>query len=230
MLGEWTCQRPNGRTSKELLLEIAGSDSAANTKLLILPALFDEANKLRRQTVLIMRQLAELGIGSAMPDLPGMNESLAPLSEQSLTQWREDTAQVAEHLGATHILTIRGGALIAPDTLPGWQYVPTGGSRLLRNMLRARVLASKEAGRAETTSKLGELGVKEGIELAGWQFGPTMFGELQNAEPAEGTQQTTIAQSDIGGAALWLRAEADEDAAQAQKLASIIAEGMVGTS
>lgn len=230
MLGEWTCQRPDGRSSKELLLEIAGSDSAANSKLLILPALFDEANKLRRQTVLIMRSLGELGIGSALPDLPGMNESLAPLDEQSLTQWRKDAAQAAEHLGATHILAIRGGALIAPDSLPGWHYAPTSGARLLRNMLRARVLASKEAGSAETTSELGELGAKQGIELAGWRFGPALFGEFQSTEPAENSQQTTIAQSDIGGAALWLRAEADDDAAQAQKLASIIANGMAGAS
>lgn len=230
MLGEWTCQRPDGRTSKELLLEIAGLNSAANSKLLILPALFDESNKLRRQTVLIMRSLAELGIGSALPDLPGMNESLAPLDEQSLTQWRGDAAQAAEHLGATHVLAIRGGALIAPDTLPSWHYAPTRGARIVRNMLRARVLASKEAGRAETAAELGELGAKQRLELAGWRFGPALFGELQSAEPAENSQQTTIAQSDIGGAALWLRAEADEDATQAQKLASIIAEGMVGTS
>lgn len=230
MLGEWTCQRPDRRTSKELLFEITGLDSSTNSKLIILPALFDEANKLRRQTVLIMRCLAELGIGSALPDLPGMNESLAPLGEQSLTQWHKDAAQAAEHLGATHVLAIRGGALIAPDGLPGWQYAPASGPRLLRNMLRARVLASKEAGRAETTSGLGELGAKKGIELAGWQFGAVMFGELQSAEPAENAQYAQITQSDIGGAALWLRAEADDDAAQAKKLASIIAEGIMGTS
>ena len=66
--------------------------------------------------------------------------------------------------------------------------------------------------------------------MAGWRFGPALFSELQSAEPAENSQQTTIAQSDIGGAALWLRAEADENAAQAQKLASIIADAMAGVS
>ncbi|MEP2736274.1 MAG: hypothetical protein ABJP34_08235 [Erythrobacter sp.] len=212
------------------MLEIAGTDGSTNPKILILPALFDEANKLRRQTVQIIRSLDEMGIASILPDLPGMNESLAPLDEQSLTQWRADAIQVAEQFGASHVLSIRGGALIAPDTLPGWHYAPIGGARILRGMLRARVLVSKEAGREESTAQLSELGAKEGIELAGWRFGAEMFGELQNAEPAQAAQQSIIAQSDIGGAALWLRAEADDDDAQAKALASIIADSLAKNS
>ncbi len=225
MISEWTCARPNGRTSKELALEFAGGDNAAS-KILILPALFDEANKLRRQTVMIMRSLREQGIPSVLPDLPGTNESPSPLEEQSLRQWHKDAAEAVKAFGATHILAIRGGALTDPAVLPSWHYAPATGARLLRSMLRARVLSSKEAGREESASALGELGAKEGIELAGWRFGAAMFAELQSAEPKASEQQTVIAQSDIGGAGLWLRAEAAEDLAQAEKLAALIADGL----
>ncbi len=226
-ISQWTCARGQGGTSKELALQFDGEPEFGDHKLLILPALFDEANKMRRQTMLLMRELSAAGLASALPDLPGMNESLAPLSDQSLSQWRDDAATTADQLGATHVLAIRGGALIAPATLHGWHYAPASGARLLRNMLRSRILAAKEAGRAETTAQLGEMGRNDGIELAGWRFGAEMFGELQHAEPAISDQHTVIEQADLGGAGLWLRAEAGEDIAQAKALAALITNALM---
>ncbi len=226
MISQWTCARAKGGTSKELALQFDGGPAFGDHKLLIIPALFDEANKLRRQTMLLMRELNAAGLASALPDFPGMNESLAPLSDQSLSQWRADAVMAAGQLGATHVLAIRGGALIAPVELPGWHYAPASGARLLRNMLRSRILSSKEAGREESTAQLGEIGRKDGIELAGWQFGAAMFGELQDADPVTSGQQTVIAQSDLGGAGLWLRAEAGEDMAQAKSLAALITDAL----
>ena len=92
-------------------------DRGREHRLLILPALFDEANKLRHFTVEVMRGLDRAGLDCFLPDLPGCNESLAPLDGQTLVGWREAAGAAAEHHRATHVLTIRGGGLCAPE---GW--------------------------------------------------------------------------------------------------------------
>src|SRR5690606_17288706 len=122
-----------------------------------------------------------------------------------------------------HVLTIRGGALCAPAELPAWRYAPATGSSILRAMLRARVLASKEAGVEETREELLALGKESGLELAGFTLGPAMIRELDKAEPAGGAALANIAQANLGGAGLWLRAEPDHDPAQADALAALIA-------
>ena len=98
--------------------------------MLVLPALFDEANKLRRLTVEVMRRLDGAGVDSVLPDLPGCNESRQPLEAQTLDHWREAARAAATHCGATHVLTLRGGALTAPSELPGWAYSPVAGRQV----------------------------------------------------------------------------------------------------
>lgn len=196
-------------------------------RLLVLPALFDEANKLRRFTAEVMRRCDLSGIDCILPDLPGCNESLQPLKYQTLPHWREATSAAIAHFEPTHILTIRAGALLDPGTLPGWRLAKTGGKQTLRAMLRARTIAAKEAGLEESTAGLQRMGRDSGIELAGWHLGPAMFGELEDAAPRETTRLTDIALADLGGVgALWLRAEPDEDPEQADALAAIVAIGM----
>src|SRR5690606_40636896 len=96
-------------------------DRSRERRILVLPALFDEANKLRHFTVETMRRLDEAGFDSMLPDLPGCNESLAPLEEQTLLMWRDAAGAAANHFAATHALAIRGGALCAPAELPTWR-------------------------------------------------------------------------------------------------------------
>lgn len=191
-------------------------------RLLIIPALFDEANRLRRLTVEVMRRLDAAGIDCFLPDLPGCNESRQSLEAQSLDGWRAAMRAAAQHLGATHAIGIRGGALVQPD-LPGWRYAPVKGANLLRQMLRARIVVSKEAGLAERQESLLDTGLREGLELVGYRLGPDLLAQLQTAEPAEGTD---IPQDLVGGAGLWLRAEPGEDRAQADALAAILAVGI----
>jgi hypothetical protein len=198
-------------------------DRGRKRRILILPALFDEANKLRHFTVEAMRRLDASGVDAFLPDLPGCNESLAPLEAQTLLGWREAAAAAAAHFGATHALTIRGGTLCAPGGLPVWRYAPSTGSAILRSMLRARVIASKEAGVEETRETLLEQGRRAGLELAGYRLGAEMIRELETAEPSGGAALANIAQADVGGAGLWLRAEPDHDPAQAEALAAIVA-------
>ena len=198
-------------------------DRGRERRVLVLPALFDEANKLRHFTVEVMRRLDEAGLDAFLPDLPGCNESEAPLEAQTLLGWREAAEAAAGHFGATHALTIRGGALCGPE-LPTWRYAPATGASILRAMLRARVLASKEAGLEESREALLEQGREAGLELAGYRLGPQMIRELEAAEPSGGAALANIAQTDLGGAGLWLRAEPDHDPAQAEALARIVAE------
>ena len=199
-------------------------DRGRERRVLVLPALFDEANKLRHFTVEVMRQLDEAGIDTFLPDLPGCNESLAPVEAQTLAGWRAAAEAAAGHFRASHVLTIRGGALCAPDDLPAWRYAPATGASILRAMLRARVIASKEAGIEETRDALLEHGREQGLKLAGYALGAAMIRELESAEPSGGAALANIAQADLGGAGLWLRAEPDHDPAQAVALAAIVAE------
>ena len=200
-------------------------DRGRPARVLIAPALFDEANRMRRLVVETMRRLDTAGIDSIMPDLPGTNESLAPHDQQSLTAWAEALGAVARHFAATHVLAIRGGALIAP-ALPGWSYAGVNGTSLLRQMMRMRILAAREAGRDETQDQLLALGRLNGIDLGGYRLAPTMLDSLLTAQPLAGL--APIAQSEIGGPGLWLRAEPGDDPRQSAALADRLTAELLG--
>jgi predicted nuclease with RNAse H fold len=220
---DWPCPVPGDGTCDELALAF---DRGRAKRLLVLPAWFDEANKLRRLTLEVMRRLDLAGIDSVLPDLPGANESTARLEVQTLDGWRIAARAAADHFRATHVLAVRAGALLAPTGLPGWRYAPIGGRQVLRALLRARTIAAKEAGRPERTDELQTLARREGIDLAGWRIGAEMFAALETAEPSG--ELAGIEQASVGGPALWLRAEPGEDAEQADALAAIVAIGMAG--
>ena len=218
----WPCPQPGGGNADEFALAF---DKARSSRLLILPALFDEANKMRRLTVEVMRRLDASGIDGFLPDMPGCNESAADLATVALADWQRAATAAAAHFGATHCLAIRGGELIAP-ALPGWSYAPVRGAILLKGLLRARIIAGRELGRDETQDGLLALGAREGLELAGYTLSPALIADLQAAVPAERPDTSIIAQDLLGGSPLWLRAEPDDDAAQADALAAIVAVGI----
>lgn len=219
----WPCPLPGGVASEEFALAL---DQGRKRRLLIVPALFDEANRLRRLTIEVMRRLDGAGIDSVLPDLPGTNESLAALEVQSLGAWQAAMQAAAKHFAATHVLAIRGGAMLAPADLPGWRYAPAKGSSILRQMMRARILASREAGREEKREDLTTMALTQGIELAGYGIGPQLFADLEEADAPASERQTVIEQGTVGGAGLWLRAEPGESREQADALAAILAIGM----
>jgi hypothetical protein len=218
---EWPCPAPDGERRDELALAF---DRGREHRLLVLPAWFDEANKLRRQTVEVMRRLDLSGIDSVLPDLPGCNESETPLETQTLDDWRAAATAAAGHFRASHVLAIRAGAMLAPAGTPGWAYAPVEGKRILRSMLRARTIAAREAGKTERSEDLTERAREDGIELGGWPIGATMFRALETAGPSDGLIE--IEQAALGGAGLWLRAEPDEDPEQADALAALVAIGI----
>lgn len=217
----WPCPGPQGPT-EELAVAI---DRQRRRRLLIVPPLFEEMNRTRRFLVDAMRRLDMAGIDSFLPDLPGCNESLQRFASQSLHGWRRAMTQAALHFGASHVLAVRGGTLIFPNALPGWVLEPVKGATLLRQMLRARVVASRAAKIEEKIEILLETGRHEGLLLAGYSCGAALIAGLQSALPLDEGQRE-IRQSDLGGGALWLRGEPGEDAAQADALAALIAEGI----
>jgi hypothetical protein len=196
---------------------------ARERRVLVLPALFDEANKMRRFTVQAMHALKELGIDSFLPDLPGCNESLEPLEIQTLESWCGVVAAAVAAFDITDVLAIRGGTLLSPKSLPSWHLAPLSGPKLLRSMIRARTIAAREAGKEENSEALFAQGRNEGLMLAGWNIGATMFQELETAEPVEAENQTIVAQKDLGGRGLWLRAEPGDDYKASKALAAIVA-------
>lgn len=222
MIATWPAPLQNtpddGKTCEELLVSF---DRGRDRRVLIVPALFDEANKLRRFTIQTMRAADALGVDTFLPDLPGCNESLQPLANQTLEGWRSVMSAAVSAFHITHVLAIRAGALIAPDAPAVWHYAPLSGPKLLRSMIRARTIAAREAGRAETSQELMEQGRKSGLTLGGWPIAARMLCELEAAEPSPTAQ--FIAQKDLGGAGLWLRAEPGEDEAVSNALAAIIA-------
>ena len=213
MIGSWP-----GPAGEEYALVF---DRQRERRLLVLPALFDEANKLRHLTVETVRLLDAMGVDCFLPDLPGCNESLAPLAEQDLESWRSAAAAACDHFRATHVLGIRCGALMMPDDRACIAYAPAKGSGLLNTMLRARVITSREAGLNETRDGLLAQGRKEGLRLSGHSLSAQMVSQLEAAEPREDAR--AITQSELGGAGLWFRAEPEHDPAQAEALAAIVA-------
>jgi hypothetical protein len=208
---------------KEHVLGFGAPD--APRKILIIPPLFDEMNRVRQMLIVVMRDLAALGVTTILPDLPGTNESLALMPEQDLDSWRTAMVLAAEQLKATHIAAIRGGVLIddgLPD-LPHWRLAPVKGASLIKMMMRARIASDKEAGITTTTDDLLAEALASRVELSGNVLNLKMVEQLMAAEPASLHDVRTITLGDdpdmIQGSALWLRAEPQDDATMSAAIA-----------
>lgn len=216
----YPCPLPGGAAASEYALTF---DAGRKSRVLIAPALFGEGHKLRRFTVEVMRRLDGSGIDCFLPDLPGCNESEQNLALIEPEDWRMALEAAARHFGVTHVLAIRGGGLVLPGKLGGWHYAPVKGASLLRTMLRARILSAREAGREEIVDQLTEQGLHLGIDLVGYSLSGEMVRQLGQLIPGKQPGITVIEHELVGGGSLWLRAEPDEDAEQADALAAVIA-------
>jgi hypothetical protein len=196
-------------------------DVEASRCILIIPPLFDEMNRVRRTLVQAMRALAERGVRTLLPDLPGCNESAADLPVQTIETWQEAVAASALQLGATHIAALRGGALIDhKPSLPVWRLAPVKGSSLLKTMLRTRIAAEREAGRTVTIEQLMAAAQSSPLELSGYVLGMAMLESLDSSLPAVVPDLHEAALTDVNGSALWLRAEPQDDPAMSTALAA----------
>jgi hypothetical protein len=202
---------------------LTAGDPVAERCLLIIPPLFDEMNRMRRVLVSVARMLGQRGMFVIMPDLPGTNESLAPLPEQTLASWRQALSTAAQDLRVTHVVSVRGSALL-DDALPGlpvWRLAPVKGASLIKTMIRTRIASDKENGVATSSEALLEQGRAEGLELAGNMLGAGMIADLETTVPHESPLVTL---GDLGekGSALWLRAEPQDDPVMATAMADAL--------
>jgi alpha-beta hydrolase superfamily lysophospholipase len=207
-----------------LRLAPAGAHRAT---VLIVPPLFDEANRLRRTLVLAMRALAAEGFAVVLPDLPGQNESLVALEDVDLERWQDALADVAAGIaGPVITASIRGGALIdhRARATAWWRLAPVGGASLLRTMMRARVAADREAGILSSLDDLQEAAKTAPLLLAGNALSSAMVAQIgiAEAQPVEPLRSVGLGADGIAGTPLWLRAEPGEDAAMAAAIAADI--------
>jgi len=182
--------------------------------------LFEEANRTRQFLVTILRELADHGIGSVLPDLPGTGESIVVTGEARLRDQRKAYTDLSQRLGRnTYGISIRSGALFDTDAaLAGrWQLSPQSGEDLLRELDRTR--ATSRSARANET------------EYAGNTLSREMLADLHDAKPYAGAGRLRVVRlesdprdADVKYAAspLWRRSEPDNDISLAQILAGDI--------
>lgn len=201
-------------------------DRGRRQRLLILPPLFDELNKMRHLLVGAMRRLDAVDVDSFLIDLPGCNESAAPLNAQDAESWQRAATAAAEQLGASHVLGVRGGAMFVPEHLPGWLYAPIAGQPTLNRLARIRMIAAREAGREETLAQLLDQGVREGVDLAGYDLGAQMIADLSRRPVPVRPGLRTIDRDEVPGGGMWLRAEPGDAPEQAEALARFVSSEM----
>ena len=202
-------------------------------RVMLVPPLFDEMNRMRKMLVDVMRSLESLEIASFLPDLPGTNESLVALEKVSLSDWREALQACAEQYEISHVASFRGGAL-AIAGMPAarhWIFTPAKGATILRTMMRTRVAADRETGLSTSLAELTAQAETGSLELAGNILGSDLFAQLNAADIPEMDNQRIVrlesdgkpADGHIPGSALWLRAEPDDDSDMSSAIASDIA-------
>ena len=196
--------------------------------VLIAPALFEEGNRTRAFTVAIMRALAKRGLASALPDLPGTNDSLVPTRDARLSHWRAAFAAVAAERPALGF-AIRGGALIDGDArLSGrCQLAPVAGSALIRDLIRTRQASARDGGERFDAAALVPPGPP--VELAGNHLSRDLIAELSAAEPSSADRVLRLdgdpqpANCTFAGRTLWRASEPGVDAALTDAIAEDLA-------
>jgi hypothetical protein len=194
--------------------------------------LFEEANRTRAFAVTILRALADRGIAGVLPDLPGQGESLLPTHEATLAGLSEAFAAAVSSLGrSAYSLAIRSGTLLDGSALVVARYhlSPATGSDLRRELIRARQASARESGEAFDPASIDT--ATDPVELAGNRIAPQLLAELATATPATTAVRTVRldtearpADAKIAGSPLWRRAEPDNDADFAARIAADIAE------
>lgn len=215
---------------KELCLSIAAQSAH---RVLLVPPLFDEMNRMRKMMVDVMRVLHTLEISSFLPDLPGTNESLVNLEHVPLSDWQKAIQACAQQHQISHIASFRGGALAVAEmqTADHWIFSPVKGATILRTMMRTKVAADREAGLNTSLAELAQQAKTGVLELAGNIIGSDLLAQLDAAQiPEPKSQRIVRLESDnkpgdvqIPGSALWLRAEPDDDPAMSSAVAQDIA-------
>jgi hypothetical protein len=190
--------------------------------VLAAPPLFEEANRTRAAIADVLRRLAARGIAGALPELPGMGESLLPTEAVTLADWRTAFRAAAEALpGPVHVMAWRGGALVDRDApvASRWWLAPLPGAEVMRDLRRVRAAGGGDlyAGNALSDAMIAQL---DAAELPPSAHGAHRIVRLES-DPRD-------ADSKVAGRPLWRAAEPGTDAALQAALAEDIA-GWIAT-
>ncbi len=198
------------------LVHRIGSHRALQT--MIIPPLFEEANRTRKLLFDTMRGLEAHGIGSTLIDLPGNGESLTPLSDLTFNNLCDAAFFACETFKPVVVASLRGGTLLDHKcaAVGKWRFAPETGSRIVRDIKRAQL----------TTNVAGEVDM-----FAGQRVSPAFLEALAIALPAPSSSlrvvrldsDTADADAKVTGIPLWRRAEPGEDAVLANALAADLA-------
>ncbi len=183
-------------------------------QIILIQPFFEEANRLRHILTSVMRSLAERGIGTALPDLPGTGESETNIAVVSLDQWSEALKSAADHIRRDCDMVLsasfRSGALIdnATECSRNWRLSPEPGSRLVRDLMRTKLASATHDG---TKS--------DHMMVAGHAVQKSLLDALANVSPATipGVRtvrlETEAAQADarLAGSPVWRRSEPGDD-------------------
>ncbi len=219
---------------KELCLHVPAQSPH---RVMLVPPLFDEMNRMRKMMVDVMRSLHALHISSFLPDLPGTSESLTPSERVTLADWKKAVQACAAQHQISHIASFRGGALIISDipSAEHWIFSPVKGATVIRTMLRTKIAADRESGLNTSLAELVAEAETKPLELAGNIIGSELFAQLNAADIADMPNQRIVrlesdskpSDGQIAGSALWLRAEPDDDLTMSTAIAQDIA-GWIG--
>ncbi|MDF7774304.1 hypothetical protein P1X14_03505 [Sphingomonas sp. AOB5] len=201
--------------------------------------LFEEANRTRAFVVTILRALAERGIASALPDLPGTGESLLPTEAATMLRLREAYQAAAQRFAdrGTYAVSLRSGTLLDAlgDVRGRWHLTPQTGSELLRELTRIKQAEVGETPKLRgywyLDSSLPEESADPPVAIAGNLVSAELLTDLGAAIPFDGEQLRTVrletdpkpADLKAPGSPLWRRAEPDNDPTLAELLAVDIA-------
>jgi len=202
-------------------------------EILILPPLFAEMNRCRALIADVMAELAALGIGSWLPDLPGTGESDTPLATMGWADWEAAVRAAARTVayaggGARPVtLALRGGALLdhAVRADRRWRLAPVAGEALARDLSRARRMARHGADAPSAVDIAPDDDAP--LEIAGYEMSSRLWRGLAGAVPVEAratrtarlTGDAETADVMLEGPPLWRRAEPGRSRALARAIA-----------
>lgn len=216
---------------REAMLRFGPADGPV---VVVAMPLLEEWNRTRAFVVTLLRGLAERGVASVLPDLPGHGESLIPVAGLTVLRIAEALEAVADQLLAEGRLPlglgVRSGALVDSCSLylGRWYLAPVTGDEMLVGLHRTW-LASGRRGSRETMMFGSELPIVIGGSTVSAGFLSSLICAEPDDQPGVARRVVRLATDPrpadlkVDGRPLWRHAEPGNDLALAATLAEDIA-------
>lgn len=197
----------------------------AGPAILIIQPLFEELNRTRRLLAQMAARLADSGVRSWMPDLPGTGDAVGRMDwaawQQILVRFhRNIEAEYAENI---KVVAVRGGSLLANVFPDRYLFAPVpNGATLLRDLLRTRAAANPD-NPGERADVLATRLKSETLEFAGYPVSPELAAAMGSATTDMlGARVAQIGEGGFTGPPVWRQAEPVDASSLAADLADDI--------